>query len=183
MGTQPPLPQKGAKPPIFGRRILWPNGCMDQDDTWYGGRPRPCVRWGPSSPAPKSGRSPPSQFSSHVYCGQTAGWIKIPLGTEIGLGQATLCRWGPSSPLKKAQPPIFGPCLLRLNGWMHQDTTWYGGRPQPRRHCDRWGPSSPWAQLPNFRPMYVVAKRLDGQRVSARCATWYGGMPRPRRLC
>ena len=38
MGTQPPIP-KGAEPhPIFGPRLLWPNGCVDQDATWYGGR-------------------------------------------------------------------------------------------------------------------------------------------------
>jgi len=33
--------------------VLWPNGWMDQDATWYGGRPRlrqHCVRRGPSSP-------------------------------------------------------------------------------------------------------------------------------------
>jgi len=33
--------------------VLWPNGWMDQDATWYGGRPRPrphCVRWGPNPP-------------------------------------------------------------------------------------------------------------------------------------
>jgi len=30
------------------------------------------------------GRSP--QFSAHVYCGQTAGWIKTALGMEVGLG-------------------------------------------------------------------------------------------------
>jgi len=24
--------------PIFGLRLLWPNGWMDQDATWYGGR-------------------------------------------------------------------------------------------------------------------------------------------------
>jgi len=35
------------------------------------------------------GESP--QFSAHVYCGQTAGWMKTPLGTEVDLGQATLC--------------------------------------------------------------------------------------------
>jgi len=32
---------------------LSPNGLMDQDATWYGGRPRPrrrCVRWASSSP-------------------------------------------------------------------------------------------------------------------------------------
>ena len=46
-------PQKGAKPPIFGPCLLWPNGCMDEDATWYEGRPRPtrhCIRWGRSSP-------------------------------------------------------------------------------------------------------------------------------------
>jgi len=25
-----------------------------------------------------------------VYCGQTAGWTKVPLGKEVGLDQATL---------------------------------------------------------------------------------------------
>jgi len=32
--------------------VLWPNGWMEQDETWHAGRPRPwphCVRWGPSS--------------------------------------------------------------------------------------------------------------------------------------
>ena len=28
-------------PPIFSPYLLRPNGCMDQDVTWYGGRPRP----------------------------------------------------------------------------------------------------------------------------------------------
>ena len=25
---------------------------------------------------------------------------------------------------------------------MDEDATWYGGRPRPRPHCARWGPSS-----------------------------------------
>jgi len=38
-------------------------------------------------PAPrKNGTDPPNQFLAHVYCGQTAGWIKMPLGTEVNLG-------------------------------------------------------------------------------------------------
>jgi len=56
MDTQLPSPKKGAEPPIFGPSLLWPNGCMDQDATWYGGRPRPtqhCVRCGPSYPLKK----------------------------------------------------------------------------------------------------------------------------------
>jgi len=39
----------------------------------------------PPPPTQKEGQSPP-QFSAHVCCGQTAGWIKLPLGTEVGLG-------------------------------------------------------------------------------------------------
>jgi len=35
---------------------------------------------------PKKGHSTPSHFLAHVFCGQTAGWIKMPLGTEIDLG-------------------------------------------------------------------------------------------------
>jgi len=36
------LPQKGAEPPspIFGPFLLWPNGCMHQDATWYECRPQ-----------------------------------------------------------------------------------------------------------------------------------------------
>jgi len=46
-------------------------------------------------------------------------------------------RWGPSSPPAKGHSPhpIFGPYLLRPNGCMDQDATWYGARPQPSRLC------------------------------------------------
>jgi len=27
-----------------------------------------------------------TQFLAHFYCGQTAGWMKTPLGTEVDLG-------------------------------------------------------------------------------------------------
>jgi len=34
-----------------------------------------------------------------VYCGQAVGWIKIPLGMEVGLSPGDICaRWGPNSP-------------------------------------------------------------------------------------
>ena len=50
----PTLPSpKGGRAPcrIFGPFLLWPNGCMHQDATWYGGRSHPrglCVRWDPA---------------------------------------------------------------------------------------------------------------------------------------
>ena len=86
-----------------------------------------------------------------------------------------LCvRWEPSPPPRKggiAPSPIFGPFLLWPNGWMHQDATWYGGRSQTRRLWVRWGPSPlpqgrrrPGAESPNFRPMVIVAQRLDASR-------------------
>jgi len=123
------------------------------------------------------------------------------------------------SPKRGRSPQKFCPCLLWPNGWMDQDGTWHGCRPQSRRLCVRWGPSpspksgrSPSPQFsahfycgqtagcikmslgmeiglspgdfvldgnpaplpkrgwslgaysPHFRPMFIVAKRLDGSR-------------------
>jgi len=104
-GDAAPLPKKGAEPPIFGQSLFWPNGRMHQYATWYRGRPQPgdCVRWGPS-PLPRKGRSP-TQFSAHVYCGQTAAWIKMPLGTEVGLGlRDTVFDVYPATPRKTGTP-------------------------------------------------------------------------------
>ena len=59
-----PTPPKMAQPPIFGPYLLWPNGWVDQDATWYhGGRPWPrglCVRWVPIPSPEKGGRAAPN---------------------------------------------------------------------------------------------------------------------------
>ena len=72
------------------------------------------------------------------------------------------------SPKRGRSPQIFCPCLLRQIGWVDQDDTWRGGRPQPRGLCVRWGPSplpkKGAESLPNFRPMSIAAKRLHGSR-------------------
>ena len=120
------------------------------------GRPRPrprCVTLGPSS-LPKKGHSSP-QFSAHLCCGQTAAWIKMAFGKEVGLSPGDIVLHGDTAPptVKAQQPPNFGQCLLCQNGWMDQDTTWYRGRPWLRRHCVRWGPSSPkerGTKVPHF---------------------------------
>ena len=65
--------------------------------------PGDCVRWRASSPLPKKGRSP--QFSAHVYCGLTAAWIKMPLGTEVGLGLRDIVfDMDPATPRKMGTP-------------------------------------------------------------------------------
>ena len=146
MGTPLPLPKKGWSPQIFGHCLLSPNVWMDQDGTWHGDRPQPrqlCVRWGPS-PLPKKGRSPP-QYSAHIYCGQTAGCIKMPLGTEVGLSPGDFVFDGdPATPRKRGTPsPTQFLAHVWPNGWMDEDATWFGSRPRPRPRCIRRGPSSP----------------------------------------
>jgi len=44
------------------------------------------------------------KFSANVRCGPTAGWTKMPLGMEVGLGPGDCVRWGPSYPQKKGTP-------------------------------------------------------------------------------
>ena len=101
-----------------------------------------CVLDGDLVLFPQKG-APPPQFSAHFYCGQTAAWIKMPLGIELGLGPGDFVLDGDPAPPKGHRPPIFGPYLLRPNGYMDQDVTWYGARPRPRRLCVRWGSRCP----------------------------------------
>jgi len=71
-------------------------------------------------PLPKRGQQPPPTFRP-MYCGKTAGWIKMPLGKEEGLGPGHIVLDRDPAPPKGAQSPIFGPCLL-----------WPNGRPSPQ---------------------------------------------------
>ena len=49
--------------------------------------------------AEPGGQSP--QFLAHVYYGQTAGWIKMTLGMEVGLGPVHIVLDGNTAPLHK----------------------------------------------------------------------------------
>ena len=163
---------KGAEPPstIFGPFLLWPNGWMHQAATWYGARPQPrglFVRWGPSLPSQKGGRAlgrSPPQFLAHVYCGQTAGCITMPLGMDLGLSPRdfVLGEDPASPPLKGHSPPIFGQCPLWPNDWMDEDAICYGSRRRPRPHCVRWAPSSP-PPKGHSSPRQILAHVYCGQ--------------------
>jgi len=66
-GDQALPPKKGdtAAPPIFGPCLLWPNGWMDEDGTWYGGIPWPrpqCVHGDLALRPRKWHSSPPPSF-------------------------------------------------------------------------------------------------------------------------
>ena len=64
------------------------------------------------SPPAKGGRAP--QFSAHVYCAQTAGWIKMPHGMEVGLDPSDILLDGdPAPPPQKVDTaPNFSPMSI-----------------------------------------------------------------------
>jgi len=122
-GESAPSPKRVRAPsPILGPFLLSPNGWMNQDDTWHGGGPwfKPhCTRWGPSFRPQNRDRVP--QFLAHFDCCQTAGWIKMALGMEVGLSLGNFVLDGDpaSPPLKGHSPPIFRPMSVvgkRLDG-------------------------------------------------------------------
>jgi len=62
---------------------------------------------------PQRGTAAP-QFSAHVYCGQTAAWIKMPLGTKVGLGLVDIVLDGdPAPPTERGTAaPTFRPVSI-----------------------------------------------------------------------
>jgi len=103
---------------------LWPNGWMDQDETWHAGRPRPrphCIRWGPSSPHGKGHRSP--NLSKFTGAGYLRPYNPRPMSTVTKRLDRSRCH------------------LVE-------------GRPQPRPHCARWGPSSPPPKKRHSSPQF-----------------------------
>ena len=64
-----------------------------------------------------------------VHCtrGQTVGQINTKLSMQVGLGPGHIVLGGDPAPkpLKGHSRPIFGPYLLRPNGCMDQNATWY----------------------------------------------------------
>ena len=100
---------------------------------------------GDPAPPPRKGTAP--QFSAHIYCGQTAGWMKMPRLTKVGIRPGHIVLDGEPAPPPKGGTslplPIFSSYLLSPTLWVDQDDTWYEGRPRPREHCVRWDPDPP----------------------------------------
>jgi len=53
---------------------------------------------GDGDSAPLSKKEAEPKLSAHVYCGQTAGCIKMPLGAEVGLGPGDIVLDGEPAP-------------------------------------------------------------------------------------
>jgi len=116
-------------------------------------RPRPrrlCVTWGPTHPRKKG--TAPAQFSAHVYCGQTAGWIKVPLGTEVNLGSGDVVLDGVPAP---------SPCLLWPKAGWTKSSLGTEVDLGPGHIVLDVDPAPPPCErgtaAPSFRPMSIVA--------------------------
>ena len=109
------------------------------------------------------------QFSAHVCCGQMAGWIKMPLGMEVGLGPGHTVLDGAQLPLPKGVRNSIQfsvhVCRGRTAGWIKMplgaevglgpgDIVLDGDARPPKGH----------SSLPTFRSMSIVGKRLDRSR-------------------
>ena len=142
MGIQLPSP-KGTQPPIFGQCPLWLKrldelGCHL---VWRKASAHATLcSMGTHLPPEKEHSLHP--ILAHVYCGQTARWIKMPLRTEVNLGPGDVVRWGRSSP-KMGHSPQFSVHIYcgQTAGWtktpLGTEVDFW-----PRAHCVRRGPSS-----------------------------------------
>jgi len=74
---------------------------------------------GTQLPLPKKGAELRLQFSAHVYYGQTAGWIKMALSMEVGLGPGHIVLDGdPAALPKEGGKPNFRPMFIAAK-WLH----------------------------------------------------------------
>ena len=110
MGTQLLINVAQQPSPLFGPCLFWPNAWLDQDATWYGGKPRRwphCVRLGPDSPGQKKAAQPHSPRILGPCLLWPRGWmIKMPLGMEVCLGSGHIVLDGdPALPTKRSTAP------------------------------------------------------------------------------
>jgi len=107
-----------------------------------------------------------------VYCGQTVGWIKMKLGMQVGLGPDHIVLNGDPAPLPKkgAEPPpqfsahvhcgqMVG-CIKKSLGIEVGLDPDYTVLDLDTAALPQKGTEPP----PNFRPISIVAKRLDASR-------------------
>jgi len=55
----------------------------------------------------KKGTPTLTHFLAHVHCGQTAGWIKMPLGMEVNVGPGDVVLDGVAAPPKRGTARSF----------------------------------------------------------------------------
>jgi len=118
-------------------------------------------------PAPPKKRHSP-EFSGRAYCGQTTVCIRIPLGTEVGLNLGDIVLDGDAAlpPLKRHSPQFSANVRCgQMAGWTKMPLGMMVGL-GPGDLCLKGTqlPQKKGTAPPNFWPMSIVTKRLDGSR-------------------
>jgi len=131
---------------------------LGPDDTVLHSDPTPAKIWHSSSP-----------LFGHVYCGQTAGWIKMPLGMEVDLGPGHIVLDGDRVPHSErgTAAPTFRPMYsmaIRLDGSKMPLGMKVGLGPGNIVLDRDPVPTKNGAQPPHFSLISIVAKRLGGSR-------------------
>jgi len=121
-----------------------------------------CVRREPI--LPKNGGQQLPHFRP-TGCGQTAGWMKMPLGTEVGLSQGHIVPDGTQVPPQKrcTAHPIFDTSVVakRLD---RSRCHLIRRRSRPRRHCITWGLRCP-----------LPPKKVHSRHFFGPCLLWPNG--------
>jgi len=105
-----------------------------------------------------------------VYCGQTVGRIKMKLGMQVGLVPGHIVLDGdPALPSPTGHSPLqflAHICCGQIAAWIKMSLGMEVGLGQGDFVLGGDPATSPQkgAEFPNFRPMSIVVKRLDGSR-------------------
>jgi len=93
-----------------------------------------------------------------VYCGQTVGWIKMKLGTEVGLGPCHIVSDGEPAPPKRHNPQVSVHVYCgQTAGWIKMPLE-VGLRPGDIVLDRDPAPPKKGHSTPTFRRMPIVAK-------------------------
>jgi len=110
-----------------------------------------------------------------VYCDQTVGWIRMPLGVEVGLVPRHIVLDGdlaPSPPKRRRNPQFSAPvCCDQMAGWIKMPLgTEVGLCPGNLvLDGDQSAPAERGTAAPTFRSMSIVVKRSP---ISATAEQW-----------
>jgi len=107
------------------------------------------------------------QFPVYICCDQMARWIKVPLGSKVGLDPSDIMLDEDPAPLpKRAQTYQFSGivCCAQMAGWIKMPLGMEVGLSPGHTVLDGDPAPPKGGTAPNFRPMSIVPKRLDGSR-------------------
>jgi len=134
------------------------------------------------SPFPKRRQRRSPQFSAHVYCGQTARSIKMPLGMEVGLSPGDYVLDGDPAPTPKGRSTT----QFSAHVYCGQTAAWIKmplGTEVGLATCFQCGPSYPQEKGHTHPHLIFSPCLLWPNGWMDEDAAWYGSRPQLRPHC